>query len=235
MNYIFTLLSIFTLLLSCENPVSEPMDMEPEIIVKAPFTILTLGDSYTFGQSVCLTCTFPYQLVDSLESQLKKSGSYVSIAQTGWTTTNLIDNIALQNPHDTFDIVTVLIGVNNQYQNKPFGIYEDEFPTLIEQAISFAQGDKKRVIIVSIPDYAFTPFGQNNSNPENISMQLDNYNAFAQNYAEENGITYVDITVITREGLDKPELVAPDGLHPSEIAYTEFVKKLIPFSKAILE
>src|SRR5690606_6336783 len=124
-------------------------------------------------------------------------------------------------------LVTLLIGVNNQYQNKHFSLYETEFPELVATAITKAKGDKNKVIVVSIPDYAFTPFGQNNGNPTNISQQLDQYNAFAQNFCEQNNITFVNITDITREGLNNPELVASDGLHPSELAYTKFVERIL--------
>ncbi len=127
-----------------------------------------------------------------------------------------------------YDLVTLLIGVNNQFQNKPFSLYEAEFPILINKAITFAKGDKTNVIVVSIPDYAFTPFGQNRPNPSTISDEIDLYNSFAQNYCEQNGITFINITDITREGLNNPNLVASDGLHPSKLAYSKFVERLRP-------
>ena len=153
----------------------------------------------------------------------------------GKFTTNLKTAIANENLNATFDLVTLLIGVNNQYQNKPFELYETEFPELLQTAITLAKGNLNHVIVVSIPDYAFTPFGQSVSNPSNISNQLDNYNSFAKNYAESLGVTFVNITDITREGLNNPTLVASDNLHPSELAYTEFVKRILPIVKIILE
>jgi len=194
--------------------------------------LLSLGDSYTIGESVCQTCRFPEQLKEGLKPSfnLQTTFELQVIATTGWTTTNLINAIANQNPPPNYDLVTLLIGVNNQYQNKPFSLYETEFPELIATAITKAKGDKNKVIVVSIPDYAFTPFGQNNGNPTTISEQLDQYNAFAQNYCEQNNITYVNITDITREGLNNPELVASDGLHPSELAYTKFVERILPLA-----
>lgn len=124
-------------------------------------------------------------------------------------------------------MVTLLIGVNNQYQNKPFTIYEEEFPELVNKAISFGKNDKSNLIVISIPDYAFTPFGQGNSNSEQISSEIDQYNVFAKNYCEANNITFVNITDITRQGLNDPELVASDGLHPSSKAYSKFVGRLV--------
>jgi acyl-CoA thioesterase-1 len=194
------------------------------------YHILSLGDSYTIGQSVCETCRFPEQLKDSLKARfvLNHVISLDVIARTGWTTTNIKDAIVIENPPSNYDIVTLLIGVNNQYQNKPFSLYEEEFPQLVNQAIGFAQGDKDNIIVVSIPDYAFTPFGQSTSNPQNTSNEIDVYNAFAQSYCEQNNIEFVNITDITRNGLSNPALVASDGLHPSELAYSKFVERILP-------
>lgn len=137
--------------------------------------------------------------------------------------------IALQNPAEDYDLVTLLIGVNNQFQNRPFSFYEQEFPELVDIAIQKAKGDKKNVIVVSIPDYAFTPFGQGNPS---ISEGIFQYNEFAKNYCLANGITYIFITDITRQGLLRPELVASDGLHPSKLAYAKFVERILPEAKA---
>jgi acyl-CoA thioesterase I len=188
---------------------------------------LALGDSYTIGQSVCATCRFPEQLKDSIKKRLNPSDliSVNVIAQTGWTTTNLKSAIASQNPSTNYDLVTLLIGVNNQYQNKPFSLYEQEFPELVAIAIEKAQGKKENVIVVSIPDYAYTPFGNGNAT---ISTQIDTYNAFAQNYCAANNITFISITDITRLGLAQPNLVASDGLHPSALAYSKFVERILP-------
>ena len=148
-----------------------------------------------------------------------------------WTTTNLKSAIASQNPTNDYDLVTLLIGVNNQYQNRPFSLYEQEFPELVNIAIDKSKGIKANVIVVSIPDYAYTPFGNGNTT---ISTQIDAYNAFAENYCIQNNITFVNITDITRQGLVQPNLVASDGLHPSEIAYSKFVERIFPKAKVIL-
>ena len=226
---------IFTLIcLGCsdndieEYPVTVP---NPDVTV---LKYLALGDSYTIGQSVCPACRFPEQLKDSLSARLNKQFSVDVIAQTGWTTTNLINAITTENPSSDYDFVTLLIGVNNQFQNRPFSIYQSEFPQLVNKAIGFAKGDLNRVIVVSIPDYAFTPYGQGSSNPQNISSGIDQYNAFAKEYCLTRNIKFIDITPITRRGLEDPELVASDGLHPSEKAYTAFVCLLLPWALEIL-
>jgi len=207
---------------SNEDIVEENTNPEPTL----NFKLLSLGDSYTIGESVCESCRFPAQLKDSLQNNIDNSYFELQIiAQTGWTTTNLINAISNENLESNFDLVTLLIGVNNQYQSKPFSVYEIEFPQLVETAIELAKGDKDKVIVVSIPDYAFTPFGNGN---ETISIEINQYNSFALGYCNYRDITFVNITDITRQGLQNPNLVANDNLHPSELAYTKFVERILP-------
>jgi len=217
------------LVVSC----SSENDSSTESIQPKNYKYLALGDSYTIGQSVCETCRFPIQLQDSISKYISAVDTFQTkiIAQTGWTTSNLKSAIATQNPTNDYDLATLLIGVNNQYQNVPFSVYEQEFPELINTAIQKAKGKKGNVIVVSIPDYAFTPFGNGNST---ISTQIDSYNAFAENYCLMNAITFVNITDITRLGLTQTNLVASDGLHPSTIAYTKFVQRILPRAKVKL-
>ena len=216
-------LLLFVGLFGCEKEQTRPVYINES---QKQINYLALGDSYTIGQSVCTTCRFPEQLKASLQASYPNNSFLLQvIAKTGWTTTNLLSEINLVNPSTNFDLVTLLIGVNNQYQNKPFSLYETEFPQLVIKSIALAKGDKTNVIVVSIPDYAYTPFGQG---AVNISTGIDQYNAFAQNYCAENGIVFINITDITRLGLSQPELVANDGLHPSELAYSKFVDRILP-------
>lgn len=217
-------ISVLLSFVSCSTP---EMIVKQNTKSKKAVKILSLGDSYTIGQSVCSTCRFPEQLKDSLikNSSTKNTFSLKVIAETGWTTSNLISAIANDKSTENYDLVTLLIGVNNQYQNKPFTLYETEFPQLVNKAIQLAKGNKNKVIILSIPDYAFTPFGSGNTN---ITSQIAIYNAFVENYASQNNITFVTITAITQLGLQQPNLVATDGLHPSEIAYSKFVERILP-------
>jgi lysophospholipase L1-like esterase len=206
-------------------------DNEPDL-----YSILSLGDSYTIGESVCSSCRFPEQLKDSLSNRYEDTEYNLNvIAQTGWTTTNLLNAIASANLTEDYDLVTLLIGVNNQYQNKPFSLYEFEFPQLIDKSIEAAEGDTSKVIVISIPDYAFTPFGQGQGNQEVTSDEIDQYNTYAEAYCNQMGISYVYITDITRQGLDNTDLVASDGLHPSALAYSKFVERILPLAIEKLE
>lgn len=224
----YLIFGLFLFSCSNDNDTSENNN-EPK-----SYKYLALGDSYTIGQSVCETCRFPIQLQDSIVKNLTGDDTFQTkiIAQTGWTTTNLKTAIANENPSNDYDLVTLLIGVNNQYQNQPFNVYQKEFPELVAIAIQKAKGKKENIIVVSIPDYAYTPFG--NGNPT-ISTQIDSYNAFAQNYCNSNNIAFINITDITRLGLQQTNLVASDGLHPSTIAYTKFVERILPMAKIKLE
>jgi len=223
---------LFSLILSLPL-ISCSSDKDDTEVAPVFYKYLALGDSYTYGQSVCTECRFPEQLKDSMLQYLNPDDTFTIklIAETGWTTTSLKAAIASEPITNDYDLVTLLIGVNNQYQNRPFYVYEQEFPELVETAISKAKGDKNNLIVVSIPDYAYTPFGQGSIA---ISEGVYTYNEFAKNYCLANDITYVNITDITRMGLLQPELVASDGLHPSTIAYSKFVERILPLAKAKL-
>ncbi|OAD91395.1 lysophospholipase [Aequorivita soesokkakensis] len=202
---------------------------------KTTYKYLALGDSYTIGESVCGDCNYPKQLTDSLNNTLKEKTSVKIIAKTGWTTTDLLSAIATENPSKDYDLVTLLIGVNNQYQNKPFAIYKEEFPKLLDMAIDFAKGKPENVIVISIPDYGFTPFGQKSGKAVTVTKELERYNIYAERIAFEEGVRFENITPITQKGLENPTLVASDGLHPSEVAYRKFVEQLFPFAKSVLK
>ena len=196
---------------------------------------LALGDSYTIGQSVCEKCTFPAQLKNSLQNtNFKNTFSLKIIAQTGWTTTNLIAATSNENLTPNYDLVTLLIGVNNQFQGQSFSLYEKEFPELVTTSIALAKGDKSKIIVVSIPDYAYTPAGQGFGNTSRISEEINKYNEFARKYCQEKSIPFISVTEITRGGISDKDLVASDGLHPSEKAYRLFVERIAPLAAILL-
>lgn len=229
---------------SSETPVS-PGSTTPPSTTQIPTTpisksinYLALGDSYTIGQSVCETCRYPEQLKTSLKALYPETNFSLNvIAATGWTTNNLLTAIKEQNPESNYDLVTLLIGVNNQYQGRDFSIYEKEFPELVIKAIALAKGDKKNVIVLSIPDYAYTSFGMmfGTDGRMKITEEINKYNTFAENYCMMNGVTFVSITDITRNGLYNTSLVSSDGLHPSESAYAMFVERILTKVKAALQ
>jgi len=186
---------------------------------------LSLGDSYTYGESVASGEQFYAQLYDSLNNN-DTWAEPISIAQTGWRTDDLLRAIKASELESTFHFVTLLIGVNNQYQGRPFSQYEQEFVTLLETAILFAQGDPKKVFVLSIPDYYFTSFGQEQEGAW-VSEEIDKYNAYAKSVCDSMKVAFIDITPISRRGIEEPVLVANDGLHPSGAQYKLWVEKLL--------
>ena len=196
--------------------------------VTSPVRFLALGDSYTIGESVPSSQNWPSQLRDSLLLRSKSVDSLKIIATTGWRTDNLLNAITNQDlDQGSFNLVSILIGVNNQYQGRPVSQYVTELPQLIDSALRYAGGDTSRLFIVSIPDYAYTPFGQQSGNAAMISAQLDTYNLIARQYADSFGIRFFDITQISRQGLADPALVAGDGLHPSAKQYSMWVSLML--------
>lgn len=184
---------------------------------KKEVNYLALGDSYTIGESVSEQDRWPNQLADQLKIPRPKI-----IATTGWRTDDLANAIKAAELKDEYDMVSLLIGVNNQYQGKSADQYEIEFEELLKTSIKLAKGKTKNVFVVSIPDYGFTPYGK--PKQESITKQIDEFNSINKRITKKYKITYIDITEISRKGLEDPTLVAEDGLHPSGKMYTLWVE-----------
>ncbi len=188
---------------------------------------LALGDSYTIGEAVAEGERWPVQLVN----QLREAGIQVAdpqiIATTGWTTDELQAAIAQEKPEGPYDLVSLLIGVNNQYRGYPIENYKKEFGQLLNQAIKFAGGNPERVVVVSIPDYGVTPFAAE-KNPAKIASELENYNKVAKQIAESHQVPFFDITPASRLAKSDSSLVATDGLHPSGKMYTHWAETVFP-------
>ena len=197
-----------------------------QVKVEGEVSMLALGDSYTIGESVDIKERWPHQLISELR-RLGVSAEYPDyLATTGWTTRNLLNWMMTKLPDEkSYNLVSILIGVNNQYQGMDIGEYEPDLRKIIDLALEIVDQDKSRLMILSIPDYAYTPFGREN---ENISREIDEYNSIKQSVADEYGIAYINITGISREGLKNPSLVAKDGLHPSKEQYARWVQAIVP-------
>jgi len=199
-------------------------------------TYLALGDSYTIGESVNRTENFPNQLTASLRRTGLKISEPEVRARTGWTTGDLISSLQSTSPQQKqYDLVTLLIGVNNQFQGRSLEEYKSEFSLLLQQAIKYA-GDKKNVIVISIPDYSVTPFAASLPADEvhMISKQLNSFNKAQKEITLHTGVKFINITPISRKGRKNPALQAFDGLHPSAMQYTNWVKLMLPAVKNIL-
>lgn len=197
-----------------------------------PITInyLALGDSYTIGQGVSPEQRWPNQLIVRLEGNDFEVEHSKIIAQTGWTTGNLITALEAEALTE-YNLVSLQIGVNNQFQNQDFGIFTEEFDELLERAVQIA-GNKDSVFVVSIPDYGVTPFGS--SNAQQIGEALDRYNQFISDRCLARGISFINITEISRQLGDSPGALAPDNLHPSGEQYRAWVDAILPKTIEIL-
>ncbi|MBE9585442.1 SGNH/GDSL hydrolase family protein [Mucilaginibacter sp. JRF] len=202
----------------------DPVKIQPitDTTIRTGLTYLALGDSYTIGEAVEADKNFPNQLAARMPQYGLNFNKPQIIARTGWTTDELIQAIGQQKPAGNFNLVTLLIGVNNQYRGYNINTYRTEFKELLATALAYAGGDKKHVFVLSIPDYSVTPFAQN-SDKEKIAREIDQYNAINKAETENMGIAYVDITLISRQATTKPELIARDGLHPSAEMYSAWV------------
>jgi lysophospholipase L1-like esterase len=228
--YLFSMFNLLPMILFSECGKKENMEPVDSYVVLKPsdasgISYLALGDSYTKAECEVSTNSYPSKLVQKFqENGLKVSGKK-TIAQTGWRTDDLKNAINNASMKDTFDLVSLLIGVNNQYQGKSLQTYKTEFLGLLETAIYYAKGRKDKVFVISIPDYGVTPFGRNNQ--VYISKQIDLFNAVNKEVTDSMGVKYFDITPISREAAIDKTLICTDGLHPSGKMYSLWVDLML--------
>ena len=188
---------------------------------------LALGDSYTAGTAEPVSVSYPIQLEGYIENNKLAMPPPTVIATDGWTTDNLIRGIASSGiTGKTYQVVTLLIGVNDQYEGLTLTHYRTNFITLLHTAITFAGGDSTRVFVLSIPDYGVTPFAMGRDSI--IGPQIDQFNAINKQESINAGVNYLDITAISREAATDTSLIASDGLHPSGKMYMLWIDQLGP-------
>jgi lysophospholipase L1-like esterase len=196
---------------------------------------LALGDSYTIGESVAPEERWPVQLGALLRAEGLDVGDPTLIATTGWTTDELSAAIDRANPQGAFDLVSLLIGVNNQYRGRGQDEYREQFAALLQRAIGFAGGNPARVLVLSIPDWGVTPFAARlERDPAAVAADIDAFNAINRAETERPGAHYVDVTPFSREAAHDPSLLADDGLHPSGRMYAEWARLALPAAREAL-
>ena len=222
---------------ACQKNNSPTMSSEPATPITNKYSYLALGDSYTIGESVAAAENFPNQTVAILNNTSPNFQPARIIAKTGWTTVELETGIKAANANDpllsSYDFVSLLIGVNNQYRGLSVENYKPEFEKLLNKAIHFAGGKTDHVIVLSIPDWGVTPFAEG-SDRKKIAMQIDAYNDANKMIAQKYKVHYIDITPGTREAANDRSLLAGDGLHPSGKAYKMWAEELAAFIKSRL-
>ena len=197
-----------------------------EIMEKDTFSYLALGDSYTIGESVPVASRFPEHAIRLFQQNGIRFDPPRIIATTGWTTANLLNAIEGATLEPRYDLVTLLIGVNNQYQGRSIAEYEIEFDRLLNKAIQYAGNDTTHVVVFSIPDWGATPFAASR-NRQQITEEINAFNGVNKKITATKNVQYIDITPGTREALQDPTLVAQDGLHPSDKEYARWAKALV--------
>ncbi len=194
------------------------------------FSYLALGDSYTIGEGLPAADNFPNQTARLLTARGLDVGTPVVIATTGWTTDELAVAIHERAIQETFSVVSLLIGVNNQYRGRTIMNYRDEFLRLLQQAVQFAGGVTERVVVLSIPDWSRTPFASTaeagQRNPIKVAEEIDAYNEIARRLSTAAGCGWIDITPSTREHAQLPDYLVADGLHPSAKEYALWAERL---------
>jgi len=204
-------------------------DSEDRAVAPDTTSYLALGDSYTIGESVDSSLRWPVQLAELLTAEGIPTESPLIVARTGWTTDELASGIEAAGIGETFDLVSLLIGVNNQYRGRDLGEYRVQFVDLLTRAIRFAGGNPERVLVLSIPDWGVTPFAAGRDRAE-IAEEIDAFNAVNRSEAEGAGAYYLDVTGISREAAADPGLVAEDGLHPSGAMYSRWARAALPLA-----
>ncbi len=194
---------------------------------------LALGDSYTIGESIEEKERWSYYLVDLLRKENKFFSYPDIIAKTGWTTDELIKAIKVLNNTNKYDLVSLAIGVNNQYRGRKVEEYKNELEKLLEISIRFANNNPEHVFMLSIPDWGVTPFASN-SNTKKIAGEIDIFNEMARQECKKYKINFIDITPVSRKALNNPGLIAADQLHFSGKMYKAWAEKVFENIKAII-
>lgn len=229
-RYILILLLLTTVVFtSCKDDSAAP---ERETLHE--YSYLALGDSYTIGENVPKDDRWGEQLAAMLRADNIDVGDPVTIARTGWTTSELAGAIRSADPASNFDLVSLLIGVNNQYRGQSVAAYRTEFRDLLQTSIRLASGNPNNVIVLSIPDWGATPFAAG-SNRQQIAQEIDAFNAVAKEEAQNAGVAFIDITPLTRQYGNDPTYVASDGLHYSGKMHREWAMQALPIAKDILQ
>ncbi|RAJ97882.1 lysophospholipase L1-like esterase [Larkinella arboricola] len=198
-------------------------------------TYLALGDSYTIGESVPARDRWSVQLAELLRKEGVDVADPDLIARTGWTTSELTEAIQRSGNQKTYGLVSLLIGVNNQYRGQDTGRYRTEFRDLLQTAIRFAADEPGRVFVLSIPDWGMTPYAANSRRDrQQIAREIDAFNAVAQEECQKAGIVYIDITPISRTAAGDASQIAEDGLHFSGKQYRLWAEKALPVVKKLL-
>lgn len=204
-----------------------------QVDADGPSGFLALGDSYTIGEGVEDSQRWPVQLVSRLRDQGVEIDDADIVATTGWTTDELQQAINAREYAPPYALVSVLIGVNNQYRGRDLDNYADEFSGLLDFAVEMAGSDSRKLMVISIPDWGVTRFAaEQGVDAALIAAEIDQFNVIASARAEAIGAHWIDVTGVSRG--QARDLLAQDGLHPSAAQYAFWVEAILPAARVIL-
>jgi lysophospholipase L1-like esterase len=196
--------------------------------------LLALGDSYTVGEGLTRDQSWPSQLARGLEAEGLALDELVVIARTGWTSDKLLSALEEANPQGPFDLVTVMVGVNDQFNDLPVEDYRQNLRALIARAVILAGDDPDRVVVISIPDWSSSPAGSQIASAARVSVQIALFNQICLEETRSAGARYVDVTPISLLMNERADFSAPDGLHPSGEQYRAWLELILPEARAVL-
>ena len=194
---------------------------------------LALGDSYTIGTGAPPEARWPAQLVGRLRAEGIAIEAPEIVAQNGWTTSELAAAIEKAGLKPEYDLVSLMVGVNDQFSGRSGAAYRSGFVSLLAGAIRLAGGAARRVIAISIPDWSVTPFAAGRDRGA-IATEIERFNAINLAEAERAGARYVDVTTLSQRMGANPAILAEDGLHPSEEMYRAWVNVILPVARSAL-
>ena len=189
------------------------------------FTILCLGDSYTIGEMVQLQKNYPYFTVQLLRDKGLNFSAPEILAKTGWTSDELQLSMKLYRFLPKYDIVTLLVGVNDQYRGKDIIEYKTQFEELLKHTITLANNKSDHVLVISIPDYGLTPFSAN-LDRNKISKEIEVFNSVNKALTIQYKTVYIDLTEESNKAQYDAELIAEDQLHYTTKMYKKWAEKL---------
>ncbi len=227
------MLSFAPLLLASLLPIPEPTQMNSSTTLAA-YSFLSLGDSYTIGERVGEADRWSVQLAGLLRKEGIDVGNPTIIARTGWTTAELQEAINATGNRKTYSLVSLLIGVNNQYRGQSADRYRTEFRELLQTAIQFAGGKAAHVFVLSIPDWGSSPFAAGRDKAK-IAQEIDQFNSIAKEECQKVHISFVDITPLTRSSTGDATQFASDGLHYSGKQMKQWAEKALPVARGLLK
>jgi acyl-CoA thioesterase-1 len=222
-KHILTVFFAFGVMCCSSTPEVQPMIQEEAVSTARSY--LALGDSYTIGTSVSFSENFPNQLADSILMKTGDSLLVKIVAQNGWRTDDLQRGIKRTDLDEKYDLVSLLIGVNNQYQGLSIADFERDFRSLLDSAIKYSGNELEHIFVVSIPNYGYTPFGVDKK--EETTKDLALFNSRSKTICEEYGIDFYNITEISLEAETNAAFRAKDDLHPSGIQYAAWVSSFL--------